>query len=347
MKNSVKKISALKSAIIAATAAKKEQAATIREINATRKAIATLKTKKARENNLNKFDNLIKKLEAVTADLAAKDAAAVELIKAAGVPEAREARTEERIILMRARDFDTIIANAEKVRARLGRPFSVDEFESYVGVHITTAHRGKMSGNISISTPCVLNPVCVARMMRAAADPNSKSICGDCYAATLLKSQESIQIPLKFNFDMLNAVVLPADLWPILNARQARIEAFGDLGSVTQAINYMNFVIANPETDFAWFSKNLNFIKVAFKRLGISRPQNCQIVASVEDKDDKDGARKLVEKFPFVTKTFTVYEHAAGVKINCGARHCLTCGACYKPNPDGVAVMDIREQLHR
>ena len=55
------------------------------------------------------------------------------------------------------------------------------------------------------------------------------------------------------------------------------------------------------------------------------------------------------ERFAFVDKVFTVYDDATidrdGVQINCGARSCMGCQLCYKPNPDGVKVMQVRERV--
>ena len=53
--------------------------------------------------------------------------------------------------------------------------------------------------------------------------------------------------------------------------------------------------------------------------------------------------------YDFIDKVFTVYDENTiknqGIEINCGARSCFKCRRCYMPNPDGVKVQQIRENL--
>ena len=51
----------------------------------------------------------------------------------------------------------------------------------------------------------------------------------------------------------------------------------------------------------------------------------------------------------YFDKVFTVYDKKTiardNIQINCGARSCKGCQICYKPNPKGVDVMQVRERV--
>lgn len=122
-----------------------------------------------------------------------------------------------------------------------------------------------------------------------------------------------------------------------------RFEAFADLQSVTQVINYFKIARKNPNVRFALWTKNPGFISKAL--LLVDVPKNLQIVlSSMGLNRPSNGSR-----FPFVNKVFTVYDDETiareGVNINCGARSCKGCQICYKPNPKGVDVLQVRERV--
>lgn len=217
---------------------------------------------------------------------------------------------------------------AEKYMDLKERPLSYEELKSMCGIHITLNHTGKMTGIISLSTYCGNNPHCEEH------SHIKGSICEHCFAYSLTKCRTSMVQPLALNLAILRDYIIPVDLWPVLNVRFFRFESFGDLASKEQVINYFNFAKKNPETRFALWTKNPKYIKAALDA-GHDKPENLVIVVSSLFLNVQ-LAKKL---FPYADKVFTVYEsieeaEKAGVTINCGKRHCLTCGRCYNKNSD-------------
>ena len=208
--------------------------------------------------------------------------------------------------------------------------------EQLGGLHYTTAHTGKMQGLQSLSTSVSANPICKKRAQ------DKSSICSKCFAAAMMKRYNALDQRLSDNLNILSSSVLPSEVLPLIPVKYFRFEAFGDLASVNQVINYFNIAKKNPETRCALWTKNPQFIAKAIE-LGHAKPSNLQIVLSSPqlNKPLKDV------RFSFVDKVFTVYDkqHAADVDINCGARSCLGCGRCYRPNPEGVKVQQVRELL--
>lgn len=195
-------------------------------------------------------------------------------------------------------------------------------------LHVSDDMSGKMSGIPSVSTSCLVNPICKARMKQG------DSICAHCFAETTLKRYTACGKAMESNFHLLNDSVLPLDLLPIFaNVAIVRIESFGDVASVTQAINYANLCKVNPNVVFAWWSKNMSIIEKAFDIVG--KPENVIMVESSE--------KLNVEKeksSPIVDKVFTVYDEKTiaqkSVEINCGARCCATCRRCYRKDTEIV-----------
>lgn len=109
-----------------------------------------------------------------------------------------------------------------------------------------------------------------------------------------------------------------------------------------QAANYIRIAAKNPDTLCALWTKNPQYIQQAINA-GFVIPANLQIVLSspIINKPIKST------RFEFVNKIFTVYDKKAAkdVNINCGARSCLACGRCYRPNPDGAKIQYINEVL--
>ena len=187
-------------------------------------------------------------------------------------------------------------------------------------VHVSDGMSGKMEGIPSVSTSCTVNPVCIARMQ------NGESICSKCFAFTTMKMRKELREALESNYRLLNSGILPDELLPNFgNVRIVRIESFGDLGSVTQAINYVRMIRKNPDVLFAWWTKNKAFAEQAFKTEG--KPENLVFVES-------SFLMNQVEENPseYADRVFTVYDkkHASGVEINCGSRKCMECMNCYR-----------------
>ena len=201
------------------------------------------------------------------------------------------------------------------------------------GLHFTTAHTGKMSGMVSISTAVTTN----ARCAKNAKIPGS--ICEKCFASRQMKIFPSMEKPLARNQEILTREILPPEKLPILNCMYFRFEAFGDLNNSAQVINYFNLCRKNPCVRFALWTKNPDYIAQAI-RDGHTKPDNLQIVLSSLFINVERRTR-----YDFVDKIFTVYDRQHiqdnDTEINCGARNCFSCGLCYNKN----GVRQIREQL--
>ena len=204
------------------------------------------------------------------------------------------------------------------------------------GVHYTTNHTGKMNGLQSLSTSVAVNPHCIKRQA------NGNSICAHCFAAVMMKRYDGLNKATERNAEILTASVLPVEVLPLIPVKYFRFEAFGDLINVNQVINYFNIAKKNPETLCALWTKNPHIVAKAIE-LGHDKPANLQIVLSspIINKAIKST------RYPFIDKIFTVYDKtgAKAVNINCGARSCLACGRCYRPNPEGVAIQYVNELL--
>ena len=210
-------------------------------------------------------------------------------------------------------------------------------------VHYTMGHSGKMDGLISLSTDINSNPLCQARMkMRGA-------VCQHCFSERLWDDDKGRyrggNDSFKTNAMILSKHLLTDDEIPYINYKRwplFRFEAFGDLRSVLQALNYLRIAKKNPKVRFALFTKNPGFLSRALRL--VPKPENLQIVLSSLFMN-----KQARGNFPFVDKIFTVYDEAFitrnKVQINCGARSCLACQRCYLPNLNGEKVQQVREQV--
>jgi len=184
-------------------------------------------------------------------------------------------------------------------------------------------HSGKMDGMASMSTSPI-NPICEAR----AKDENS--ICSKCFSRAMLDRFGTLGQKLLNNSELLSREVYSVEDMPKLNYMSFRLEAFGDLTNTNQVKNYFNLCKANPFTRFTLWTKNPNYINEVLEE-GIEKPNNLIIIYSSPFLNaPADGIRN---RYTFIDKVFTVYtkEYATAhdIKINCGAKKCLTCLLCY------------------
>ena len=102
-------------------------------------------------------------------------------------------------------------------------------------VHVSDNMTGKMHGFPSVSTSCLVNPICKERVK------NKESVCSHCFAVATQNHYKALRTATENNFYLLQDI-LPLDLLPRFKdtVKQARIESFGDVASVNQAINYIN-----------------------------------------------------------------------------------------------------------
>lgn len=204
------------------------------------------------------------------------------------------------------------------------------------GLHYCTNHTGKMAGLHSLSTSVTVNPFCIKRQQKG------DSICAHCFAASMMKQYKQLNEVNSRNAEILTASVLPFEVLPLIPSRYFRFESFGDIINANQVINYFNIAKKNPDTLCALWTKNPHIVARAIE-IGHDKPANLQIVLS------SPFVNKAIKatKYAFIDKIFTVYDKQAAqaVNINCGARSCLACGRCYRPNPDGAKIQYINEIL--
>lgn len=219
---------------------------------------------------------------------------------------------------------------------------SPEEIKKTVRAALCTDHTGKMHGIWSISTSCLMNSRCLARML------NGESICAHCFSASMNGNYDALRVKLMRNTVLLNSVELTPDMIPEIRCKSKmfRFESFGDLVSPLQVKNY--FTIAQAIEDqgrgviCALWTKNPDIIAKAIEMYGIKKPGNLQIILSTLKVNDTPAA----VEYEFIDKVFTVYDpefiEANNININCGARDCSTCKRCYTKH-DGIEY--ISEKL--
>ena len=202
----------------------------------------------------------------------------------------------------------------------------------------------KMEGVPSISTCCLSNPACLARMRMG------EAVCAQCFANSLLSIRNGLKLTTTRNYHILNTSVIkkaPMIKWTrkmlqINHTRIVRIESFGDVASVQQAINYIRIAQANPDCNFAAWTKNLWFWVQAFRKVG--KPKNLTLVFSSlrinEISAIPEWAREWVDhRFTVFTKEFL---DAHGMCSNCAGISCASCQKCYRNDTDFDIIEILR-----
>lgn len=200
-------------------------------------------------------------------------------------------------------------------------------------------HEGKMKNVPSISTSCRRNKFCLARMK------NAVNVCVECFANALLGIRKNLEAAIAKNADILTdhlftdeeAATIKIKFTKKMLAgnpkKRTRIESFGDVSCLVQARNYIRIIRANPDCNFAIWSKNWFIWYLAFEMDG--KPSNCTFVFSSLKINVSDQVPEKIK--PYVDHVFTVYEGeyaaANGVETNCAAESCAACGRCYEHDP--------------
>lgn len=192
----------------------------------------------------------------------------------------------------------------------------------YVVTHKSRKNNAsKLDGLKSLSTSCLCNRFCTARMN------NPASICRHCYSATQQSRQAGLRDHNILNGVILRNVLIPSNIFRLVfnlyNDKFFRVESFGDVENVTQARNYIHIMQSFPECTFAVWTKNPYVWKKAFDIEG--KPTNCVFVLSSNYVNEVAFIPK--ELAPYVDHVFTVYDKTAAqtVNINCGGRRCMDC----------------------
>lgn len=196
---------------------------------------------------------------------------------------------------------------------------------------------GKLENIYSISTSVAMNPICRERAK------NKNSVCSRCYAQTLLNMRTNVAQCMEVNYIILNRFLIDDKYWASLYIPApfgiSRIEAFGDVATVTCARNYTRIINTHPEIRFGVWTKNVPLWEEAMDAEG-GKPFNMSFIVSsynlnapMQDVDNEH-----------IDHIFTVYTRdfieQNNIDINCGGRCCVNCQLCY----NGIA-RDIKEKL--
>lgn len=195
--------------------------------------------------------------------------------------------------------------------------------------HITYDHDAKMHGIISVSTYVGYNKYCQARCNNC-----DNAICKYCYAASLTNCRQGLKNRLIRLHMIFTNIALCVDDIPVLDAAlypYFRFESFGDLNNATQINNYNLFAAVNPDINFTLWTKNPGIIQNAIDN-GMQLSSNLVIGLSSLYLNTPELSK--AQKHPFIRFLFTVYDddyiREHDIQINCGAKHCVSCGICYK-----------------
>ena len=204
---------------------------------------------------------------------------------------------------------------------------------------------GKLEGFHSVSTSPETSAFC-ERMSHC-----KGAICEKCFSRRSIVPElggykKGLRANLAHNSEWLNQPHELSD-FPELNDLYFRIESHGDVDTVMQAVNLVKLVLRNPKTSFTAWTKNPVAWDKAFKEMG-GKPANLIMIYSSPMINVKVNLVKLQRVFPWIDKTFTVYDpeyllnnEQARESINCGARQCMACKLCYTMND----VQEINEIL--
>ena len=195
--------------------------------------------------------------------------------------------------------------------------------------HICFDHEAKMNGIISISTYVGNNKYCQARCNNC-----ENAICKYCYAASLTGQRYFLKMKLIRIMAIFTTIELSKSDIPVIDNTiypYFRFESFGDLNNTLQFQNYNLFALVNSAVNITIWTKNPGIIQQCINN-GLQLSDNLIIGLSslYLNKPEIEKAKK----YPFIRFLFTVYDDQFisdhNIVINCGAKHCLTCGICYK-----------------
>lgn len=227
----------------------------------------------------------------------------------------------------------TIVKKAIIARAIESRELTFKEMLDLVNSINVSELTGKLTGFYAVSTSVLMNPICQAR---AKVDG---SICKECYAANNVARYSQLCQALECNYEILNGFLIDEIAWTALTIPTtngySRIEAHGDVATVTCARNYIRIINSHSWIKFGVWTKNIDLWIKAFELEG-GKPENMTFIVSSPFVNVVMDIPEYAK--PFVDHVFTVYDPAYveehDITINCGARDCGACLRCYKGNTD-------------
>lgn len=195
--------------------------------------------------------------------------------------------------------------------------------------HICFDHDAKMRGIISLSTYVGNNKYCLARCKNC-----DNAICKYCYAASLTSQRYYLKMKLIRIMAIFTTIELSKSDIPIIDNTIYpffRFESFGDLNNTLQFKNYNLIAVVNSGVNFTIWTKNPGIIQQCINA-GLQLSNN--LIIGLSSLYLNTPELNKARKYPFIRFLFTVYDDeyikAHDIKINCGAKHCVSCGICYK-----------------
>lgn len=198
---------------------------------------------------------------------------------------------------------------------------------------------GKLDGIGSLSTSCMCNPICLKRM------EHEDWICRYCYSVRHQKYRKSLKDHIDRNYEILQSRI-PDDKIPFTPYAFVRLEAFGDIGSSTHLINYVEICNRNPQSTFALWTKNYGYLESVFSK--IKKPENLVLVVSSPKINEELDPVILnrVEEVVHIDVLFTVYdkEHweSTPIETRCGMK-CIKCLKCYTRHADTIKISELKK----
>ncbi len=190
---------------------------------------------------------------------------------------------------------------------------------------------GKLEGIPALNTNTLTNSFC----KKASANQHPKSICGQCYSVSMLKTYRSnCAEAWQKNSDILSHSIIQDHLLPSVNAHSFRFDGHGELINLTHYFNLVRICKKNPNCTFALWTKRRDIIKRAERSVDPNavRPPNMILIYSNPRIDAiLENPPSPFDKVFNNTSTFTERD-------NCSGKKCLECMQCYKKD-SGVNVI--------
>lgn len=217
------------------------------------------------------------------------------------------------------------------------RYMTPDLFKELFGIRLSESMTGKLENVLGISTFAGENENC----QKMSQDP--EKVCSHCYAMAYSSFKPIVRETYTRNGRILKNAIIPVEYWPVMVGYPiSRIESFGDVASIIQCINYINFTKANAHITVTFFTKAPGFWNMAIKQTG--KPENMVSVISNPFLD----CPEFTINFSWADYIFSVYsmDFAAdnNIEINCGGKRCITCRKCFTHNNTG-SVIRVNELL--
>ena len=185
-----------------------------------------------------------------------------------------------------------------------------------------TTHKGKMEGIRSLSTYKLVCDTCLSLK------DNTKTICNKCYVDKAFMRYPQLSMAMIYNTLLLKYTKLTRRQLPIINDLYFRYESFSDLQNEQHLLNLYAIAKANPQTQFALWTKNISLI------IKHKAPKNVNLILSNALLNNVVLGQQVIDMVKAKTtckhvKVFSVFDDAHMQQQNC-EKHCITCLKCYK-----------------